>query len=316
MNRVSNVVRLLAVMKNPDAHQRLIEFASSDTNQHTRSYAYQALMDSDLPIDSETLRKMSTNEDETENYEDLYKLILTKADAVLTDVVVQAALWALSDDEQSILTRALKLLFEWKQTEEAKHVVGVCLQAGKAEWLADNLKHMINIGLCEEAGMVIDRLLSLEQNVTDAILASGLLDAIPLERIEEYSRADDPTISMAALRAIAKRKGHTMESINKKYYELLKNVEAREWQSIWAILSAIDATLEFGDREDAIRRLEQLYDELDKDTEGSFPLRAAWERLRLLKRLRNHPIYSDSEPSIPYGWPDEQGPYLGFSQTT
>ena len=82
---------------------------------------------------------------------------------------------------------------------------------------------------------------------------------------------------------------------------------------MWASLDAIDGIIEFGTVDEAIELLKDYYEVVDRLFEGgSFPLRAAWERLRILGVSIPHPIYDPTDDSTPYPWPSGDGPFYGI----
>jgi len=109
------------------------------------------------------------------------------------------------------------------------------------------------------------------------------------------------------------RDGSGLRKLRELYETLKPALNEADNESLWASLEVIDGIIEFGGTAEGIERLKEYYEVVERINGGhSFPLRAAWDRLRILGVLVPHPNYDPSDHLAPYPWPTESGPFYGI----
>jgi hypothetical protein len=101
-----------------------------------------------------------------------------------------------------------------------------------------------------------------------------------------------------------------ISQLNEIYTNLKPKIINKNFSIQWSLLTVIDSIFEFDSKEKAIIYLEDFYNTIIKEMEHSFPLRAAWERLKIFGVNIHHDRYSEAGPTTPYPWSDRQGPFF------
>lgn len=307
------VVKTLAKQDTEEAHQRLVKMALEDPGEFVRSEAIEALEESERPLAASYLRRLWEAETISRVKSDLDSLILEKGGDDIPEIYLDILQRNLDSSYRS--EKAFQKLAKSGDTEFIRRGLDLCSTAGKVEVSASGLSGVMAADLVEEAGTVVQWCLEHGKEEALAILAAGQLAVIPLQMIDRYRDHDSPILRADSFRAMEKRlrDGAGLRELRELYGTLKAGVLEQDNDSMWASLEAIDGIIEFGAVDEAIELLKGYYEVVDRLIEGgSFPLRAAWERLRVLGVSIPHPVYDPSDQLTPYPWPTEGGPFYGI----
>jgi hypothetical protein len=309
------MVKVLAKKDTDESHERLLELALSDPAKFVRSEALDALEEGARPVAAASLRRLYEAETVSGVKGDVESLILEKGDATLGDIYLKI----LQRNVDSIYSgeKAFEQLAKSNDLELIREGIRVCSRFEKMRIAASQLSAILEKGLLEEAGEVIKWCLDNEEEEALALLAAGKLEGVPLERIERYCKSSSPILRADAFRAMANRRrdGEYVKALRELYEELKPAVLEKDNDACWASLEAIDGIIEFEEAAEAIELLKEYYETLEQVIEGgSFPTRAAWERLRVLGVLLPHDVYDPNDCERPYPWPSDEGPFYGIKR--
>jgi len=308
------VVKTLAKQDTEESHQRLMKMALEDPGEFVRSEAIEALEKSERPLPGSYLRQLWEAETISRVKSDLDSLILEKGCDDMPDVYLD--ILERNMDSSYSSEKAFQKLAGSGDAEFIRRGLDVCSAAGKNEIPVSGVRKVIEANLVEEAATVVRWCLEHGKEEALAILTSGRLPAIPLQMIYHYRDHGNPILRADCLRAMENRLGDGagLRELRELYETLKPGVLEKNNDSMWASLEVIDGIIEFGTVDEAIKLLKDYYEVVDRLTEGgSFPLRAAWERLRVLGVSIPHPVYDPTDHSTPYPWPSEGGPFYGIS---
>ncbi len=307
-------VKLFASEDSIENHNQLIELAFSDSDARIRSAAYRALKDGNRAIKNDLLRNMFENESSSNAREEMFDLILEKGDSDLADIYYKILENKIED---SILfpETALERILNSSNKKIIASAIILCISKDKTAKLASKISWILNQGFTKETLQIVSWCLDNQTNKENAILASGKLSDFPVDRIRGFVNDTETDIRIAALRALEfrNRDGNSLTVLNKLFKKSLEEIARGELQAGWTTLKICDAFLEFEGPSNTIPLLKKCYDALYQTKESFFPLRAAWERLKILGVTIPHDVYQDSSPTTPYPWPDRSGPFYGIA---
>lgn len=309
------MVKALAQKDTDDSHERLLDLAMNDPAELVRSEALDALEDDSRPVPSSFLRRLFESETMSGAKMNVESLVLAKGDSALADIYLEVL--ERNIDLRYSGEKAFEKLVESADVESIKEGIAICSRFGKMEIPASQLAQVLGAGLVAEAEGIVVWCLDNEEEESLALLAAGKLGAIPLERIAHYYKHDNPILRAVSFRATENRlhDGKGLQALRDLYEELKPAVRAKDNDACWASLEAIDGVIEFENAADAIKLLKEYYETVDEVIEGgSFPLRAAWERLRVLGVLIPHDVYDPEDCETPYPWPSGDGPFYGIKK--
>ena len=180
---------------------------------------------------------------------------------------------------------------------------------GKQNLLASQFSELLKLGFLDEIKSTVLWCLQNEQELEYAILAAGKLSDIPLDMFAKFSEHKDPMIQVSSLRAMEYRlrNKECLQRLGNLFNNLLPKIKASDNASMWAGLCTIDGILEFEGKDSAIRLLKVYYETLDPKM--TFPLREAWERLKILGVTMPHEVFESDKPMIPYYWLSRKRPF-------
>lgn len=295
------------------AHDKLMQIALDDPGEFVRSEAIEALEENVRPLPAVYLRQLWEAETVSRVKKDLDSLILEKGDASIPDVYVDILERNLDSSYTS--EKAFLQLARSGDTELIKQGLNVCLMAERNEIAASGLSELVEVRLLEEASAIVHWCFEHGKEERNAILAVGQIPTIPIGTLGRYHDHKNPILRADSLRAQEQRlrDGSGLCALRELYQVLKLDVLEKDSNALWASIEAIDGIIEFGDSAEAVELLKEYYSTVDalfKD--GSFPLRAAWERLRILGVNIPHPVYDPADALYPYPWPSVDGPYYGI----
>jgi len=294
-----------------------MSIALHDPGEEVRTAALEALEEHHRAVPAVFLRELHRSETVSDVRDAVESLIVEKGDLTLSDVFLRLVLR--QEDWSYTAEKAIERLVECRDVDHIARAFAHCIKRDHLEAFASKAYELTALGLTEQAERVVDWCLQHRKEESRAILAVGKLPAIPLARIAEYEEHSNPILRADAIRAseYRKRSGLAVERLRMIYRELQQAVKRTDDDAMWGSLEAIDGIIEFGQREEAIGLLREYYDTVDRLIPGgSFPLRAAWDRLKVLGVVLDHPMYKKDNDVEAYPWPDPSGPFYGIGGGT
>jgi hypothetical protein len=298
-----------------ESFEKIRVAALNDGSDFVRREAIDALKDSDRPLSDKFLRELFENETADWPRRSLDSLIEEKGGASLADIYVR--ILGREIDSYFSARDLFGKIVDSGDLAAVRDALAMCEQENSYKCVAGKIGRLVQMGLTGESEKPVEWCLKEGEEESFALLAAGLISTVPLDVISEYFHHEDPNLRAAAMRAWEKRleDGSGLDKLKLLYEELKPGVLERDNHAMWASLEAIDGIIEFEGPEPAVPLLREYYGVVEKLIEGgSFPLRAAWERLRILGSPVSHPVYDTTDEAAPYPWPSVEGPYYGIKR--
>lgn len=294
---------------NSENYSRLYDFALNDPSGFVRDEAVRVLKEKEFTVNDENLLKLYKHETLHRVKNSIESLLLEKGGKQLGDVYFNI----LKKEIDSLWSgaTAVKKIFETNDRIAIQKTVKFCIKSEKIDLLVDFIANLIEIGEEETVKIMFDYCFDNSIKLNQILLQSGLTNLIPIERIIEYGNHNDPSIRICSFRAEEKRKmnGEGLNKLKTLFNELYDKINEGDSEVQWAVLSIIDGVIEFDNIDNAIQMLKDFYNKITSEKDSSFPIRAAWERLKILGVIIPHKVYSKADPTVPDPWPSIEGPF-------
>ena len=200
-------------------------------------------------------------------------------------------------------------LIDSRNKSNIRKIIERFTNEGKQNLLANQFSDLLRLGFLNELQSTVLWCLQNEQQLEYAILAAGKLSDIPLDMFAKFAEHENIIIKVSSLRAMEYRlrDKEPLQKLGNLFNDLLPKIKAGDNDSMWAGLCTIDGILEFEGKDSAIKILKVYYETLDPKM--TFPLREAWERLKILGISMEHKIFENSKPMVPHTWLSRKNPF-------
>jgi len=291
------------------SYQKILNYALNDQHELVRRVAVSLLKDKDFVLKDNDLKTLYDNENINDVKDDIQDLILEKGGAQLGFIYLEILMRDIDNSFRG--KQALDRIFSLNDPEMIDKAIKVCNDAGKIDLLSDHFSLMFVHNFNKSLLNLVNYCLDNEQELENAILGAGLINEIPLERITAFNSHDDINVRIFSFRAEENREknGAGIDKLHNLYKEVFGQVKESDFSAQWAVLHIIDGIIEFGNTDNAINMLMDFYNDATKQKKGSFPIREAWERLKILGVDIQHDIYSEAPPITPKKWTTREGPF-------
>lgn len=290
----------------------IIDFAINDPSEFVRKEAVYVLKNSDLSIDNKTLETLYYGETIHEVKEEIGELVIDKGGVSFGEIYFQILDSQIDSSFSSYTSeKSFKKILDTKDKELINKAIQLCKDYNKIDIITKNIDSLLGSADIEQTISIANLCLNNNIAIDKALLVAGSIDQIPIERIKKFNNHESYITRVNSYRAEENR----LKDRNglKKIYDLLVSIKPlikkNNFDAQWGTLSAIDGIFEFGSKDESIKLLKEFYRLATKEKDSSFPIRAAWERLKILGVNIAHKVYSKSEPTIPSPWPDRNGPF-------
>jgi hypothetical protein len=290
----------------------LKEYALNDPSDFVRREAIDILEENPSLCSKNFLRKLYNGETVSRVRDAVTKLILEEHQDGLDDVYLNILMESKSDSYSH--ETAFKCILIGADPDNVNNAINHLVSCRGYNTILKYGKRLIGLDQTDNVTKAFNGALQ-ENNITSQMpLVAGMLPDISTDFIQEMAKIDDERLKINVLRALEYRLKNSiaLDEIRSKieyYWSILDEIHA---QRHWETLESIDGILEFSGKEEAIDMLKRFYIKT-KDKDYTFPLRAAWERLKILGIIMPHGKFEDSRDTLPSPWPDRSGPFYGIA---
>lgn len=313
--REATVIHIGNKKANKKNLKRILSYAKFDPSEFVREEAVSVLMEYKMAIKDKDLIELYEYETLHDVKEKISSLIIEKGgdkiDKIYIDIL-EKRLNSRWDGESQV-----RKIFSFNNESLIRSCVDICIQNLRHDLLILYIPTILEYELDNEAFLIVDFCLKNGISMERTVLACGLVKTISLDRFQSFENHENLNLRINVWRALENRLGNG-EYLSKAiefYKTILPKLDETDNEFHWPILYITDMVLEFGDRSEAISMLKDYYYASTKEKEGSFPIRAAWERLKILGESIPHRKFSTDKISRrPYDWPTINGPYFKLLQ--
>lgn len=294
--------------------EKILDVASNSLLENYRLAAIDLMEDFFSEIDPEFIAKIYRNETVFENANKLASLAVDNPHIAFKNIYLEVIHYDLDSNSSSTysIESSLKALMKVQSIKEVETAVKMLIERDEFSILADSIKELALLDAQIDWYVICRWCIENEKEIGNVLLIAALKSIDVICSFEKYLSQDNMFIFSIAKRCMyyLYRNEEILTEIESIISEQL-NQDFNEFDThqIWGLLYLIDGILEFRDKDTGLSLLEKYYEMAN----GTFPKRAAWDRLTNLGREIYHEDFSGGELNRPYGWLKIDQPPFGIA---
>lgn len=303
-----------------DVNLKLISsIAESSPFRSVRRSAVEALTRSDMEFKDTFLERLLNNEESQLVKKEIKELIIEKGGpAFVNDILsfIEKEMETTEKDDSYFIEKAMKRIFLIGSSSEREYVLRILLENGFIKCLAEHILELPAVNLNDKVRSVFTWGFEKLQYKKSLILAAGKYRTHLPDIEKELKTSDNLRDRIAAIRALSynDKINNPTETLRAEIRKLMASIEKGETDDdeLWALLDAIDGIIEFSGRKEALDYLKSYYNKINHD--WVFPLRQAWERMKILGHREPNDKFVGAGDMVPDGWVNNNEPIYGIAK--